>query len=127
MDELGRSVPPLKEVLCWPSAPQTARREMAQPSPPPVCRRDAGFQRSTASVTKVALFHYTTKSKQDFEVKRQRGSAVEKTAKPWSFFHLIAKCGPTDAAHACVFEERLLPGLCVTAAVCAIHLLIMRL
>lgn len=110
---------PQREVLCWPAATQAPRREGAQPSAPPACRRDAGFLRSTASVAKVALFHYATKSEQDFAVKMQRGSAIEGKGKPWSFFHLMAKCGPTLAAHAFVFQERLLPGLlCCCSSVC---------
>lgn len=92
VDELERPVPLQDTVLCAPHAAAAGRRAAAQPPPRSRCHRDAGFQRSSASVTRVALFHYATKSEQDFVVKVQRGSAMKKTGKPWSFFHQVQRC-----------------------------------
>eukprot|EP00892_Ulva_mutabilis_P000947 jgi/Ulvmu1/10853/UM007_0027.1 len=91
VDEMARPVPLQDNVLCEPRAVAAGRRAAGRPPPKRRCHRDAGFKRSTASVAKAALFHFATKSEQDFEVKVHRGSAMQVTGKKWTFFHQIAQ------------------------------------
>ena len=45
-----------------------------------------------ASITRVALFHYVTKSRFDYDVKMQRGSGMTQKVKPLSFYEGIERC-----------------------------------
>lgn len=45
------------------------------------------------SVARVALFHYVTRSRDDFAAKHARGSGMSRTGKSWVFFEAITKCG----------------------------------
>lgn len=49
------------------------------------------FPSGRPSVERIALFHYVTKSLQDFQMKSKRGSGMG-NHKPITFFHAIEKC-----------------------------------
>ena len=59
---------------------------------PELCIRMPSASVQPASITRVALFHYVTKSRQDYDVKMQRGSGMSRKVKPLSFFEGIARC-----------------------------------
>ena len=54
-----------------------------------------------ASVERVALYHFATKSWQDFSVKMQRGSGMSKSAKTAEYFNDLARCGDSFQRCAC--------------------------
>jgi hypothetical protein len=45
-------------------------------------------------VDTVALFHYATKSREDFAAKVARGSAMSAAVKRWEWFDQLAECAP---------------------------------
>lgn len=95
-----RPVPHQNSIMCRPQDGETgSRAARAGEAPQAPCHLDAGFQRSQATAAKIGIFHYTTKSRQDFEVKVHRGSAMRETGKPWSFFDQIDKCVPLASGH----------------------------
>ena len=86
-------LPHLKSMACLKEAPEEVggRRAAAGDPAPPRCYPDAGFQTSDATVSKIALFHYVTRSRQDFEVKSRRGGG-NGNPKTWSFFDATERC-----------------------------------
>ena len=64
--------------------------------PTTVCKLNPGslFKQREASVERLALFHYTTKSEEDFRIQPQRRGGINSTPKPQSFFLTWAKCAP---------------------------------
>lgn len=83
--ESGNKVTPRSKEVCLPKA---ALKDAGQPR----CYRDAGSMRFPPSVDKVALFHFTTKSHEDFAAKLSRGSAMTHRGKNWRFFERVARC-----------------------------------
>lgn len=80
------------------------------------CRRDAGFMKRSAHVQRVALFHYTTKSHEDYEKKIARGHSNMRTGKGWPFFENVQTfatetggiCGePSEKGKLCCPAEQL--------------------
>jgi hypothetical protein len=53
----------------------------------------AGFMKRSAHIQRVALFHYTTKSREDFAHKVARGANGPRV-KDWTFFASMQKCAP---------------------------------
>jgi hypothetical protein len=53
----------------------------------------AGFMKRSAHIERVALFHYTTKSREDFAHKVARGANGPRV-KDWTFFASMQKCAP---------------------------------
>lgn len=45
-----------------------------------------------ASADYVALFHYATRSREDFEIKQARGQGGSKVGRPWTFFNELERC-----------------------------------
>ena len=61
---------------------------------------------SNPTVDRVALFHYATKSWEDFEVKMARGSGMSTQDKDSSYFDAIKRCAPlAPVAAAVLFED----------------------
>lgn len=61
----------------------------------PQCYHDAGASWGDVTVTKVALFHFATKSRQDYAIKLARGSAMSvNRRKSWDTFNSLAECAP---------------------------------
>lgn len=58
----------------------------------PECLPVPGSTAEWPSVERVALFHYVTRSEEDFARKMERGGGQNAEPKPWSYFHDIAKC-----------------------------------
>ena len=56
------------------------------------CHLTAAPMRQNATVDKVALFHYATKSLQDFNAKIKRGSGMSYAAKDHGWFNAIKEC-----------------------------------
>lgn len=87
-------------------------RTMAQPNENGLYRYPTpGFMMSPPSFRRIALYHYMTKSRQDFVDKRTRGSGTAKI-RTWDEFDEVSRC----AAHR-VLAVRSLPvshvgGLC---------------
>jgi len=50
-----------------------------------------GFMMSPPSIDKIALYHYITKSRQDFVDKRSRGSGTAKV-RTWDEFDEVSRC-----------------------------------
>ena len=50
-----------------------------------------GFMMSPPSIERIALYHYITKSRQDFVDKRSRGSGTAKV-RTWDEFEDVSKC-----------------------------------
>ena len=50
------------------------------------------------SVERVAVFHYATKSWQDFAAKMKRGSGMSRSAKKEDYFTSLAKCASSSSA-----------------------------
>lgn len=44
-----------------------------------------------ASIARVALFHYVTRSRADFAAKAARGGGLNPVGKPWNFFDSVAR------------------------------------
>jgi hypothetical protein len=65
------------------------------------CHPDAGFMKRSASVQRAAIFHYTTKSHEDFERKVARGSAIRENGKGWDFFGAMVTCVDPPYMRAC--------------------------
>ena len=86
VNEIWREIKPRNKNVCLP-------REAALRPGGDRCYQDAGCMHSSASVTRVALFHFTTKSEADFAAKLDRGSAMTHRGKNWSFFERVARCG----------------------------------
>ena len=53
---------------------------------------EAGITKELASVERVALMHYGTKSREDFEVKVARGPGGHGGAKKLDYFERLAQC-----------------------------------
>eukprot|EP00892_Ulva_mutabilis_P000949 jgi/Ulvmu1/10855/UM007_0029.1 len=84
VNELGREIEPRYKSLCLPRGADT-------PDSGVRCYQDAGSMQPASSVAKVALFHYTTKSRADFAAKLERGSAMTHRGKNWLFFQRVAR------------------------------------
>lgn len=52
----------------------------------------ASLPRSKASVERIALFHYTTRSWEDFEMKMERAGGLNPRGKGVGYFKFWAKC-----------------------------------
>lgn len=61
------------------------------------CFLSAGAIGEPATATKIALYHYATKSLQDFSEKMQRGSGMSKGSKGMDYFAEISRCSPLSA------------------------------
>jgi hypothetical protein len=56
---------------------------------------------------KIAIFHYITRSREDFEAKLERGSGVPGFARDETWFQSIEKCAldfPLHISRACLFQ-----------------------
>eukprot|EP00892_Ulva_mutabilis_P000948 jgi/Ulvmu1/10854/UM007_0028.1 len=85
VDEQLRPVPEKNNRVCLPHGvvPWDDR---------PNCYLDAGAAHHIASVTKAALFHYATRSRQDYAAKLARGSAMSRRRrKSWATFNALAE------------------------------------
>jgi len=89
VNEERRDIRPRYKVVCLPDAAAALRGD---PGDVARCYHDAGSLRNPASVATAALFHFTTKSQQDFDAKLSRGSAMTHRGKNWSFFERVARC-----------------------------------
>ena len=56
------------------------------------CRPVPGSEGEVPVATRVALFHYVTRSEEDFRRKQARGGGQNRDAKPWTYFEAISKC-----------------------------------
>ena len=56
------------------------------------CYKSAEPLYRNGTVERVALFHYATKSEEDFKNKMQRGSGMSLRAKGYDYFNEIQKC-----------------------------------
>ena len=68
----------------------------------------ASLPRSKASVERVALFHYTTRSREDFDLKMARAGGLNPRGKPLGYFTVWAKC----ASLACCLVALIAQVLC---------------
>jgi hypothetical protein len=44
------------------------------------------------SVDRLALFHYATRSREDFAIKQTRGGGNTRVGKSWSYFDILSRC-----------------------------------
>jgi hypothetical protein len=58
------------------------------------CFQTPGALLKPPAAEKVALFHYATKSREDFKRKLTRGSGMSKATKDWSYFEELVGCAP---------------------------------
>lgn len=58
------------------------------------CFQSSGPMIQPARAVKVALFHYATKSLEDFTTKMSRGSGMSAATKNMDYFGEISRCGP---------------------------------
>jgi hypothetical protein len=68
----------------------------------PECLPVPGSRYKQPSTDRVALFHYVTRSREDFAYKQQRGGGQNKDAKPWSYFEHIKECAFCSTLGRCI-------------------------
>lgn len=61
------------------------------------CYRTANPLFRHGTVDDVALFHFATKSEEDFKTKMDRGSGMGFAVKQWAYYDEIKECGPPPA------------------------------
>ena len=66
------------------------------------CYEMPGAASKESSVESVALFHFATKSWEDFDAKMKRGSGMSKSKKTRDYFDRIAECVPCMHLDVCV-------------------------
>lgn len=93
VDEKFEPIPFRRKVVCAYVGPSNSPSRFKPPNSLSYddpnskdCRNDAGFMKRSAHVHRVALFHYTTKSHEDYEKQIARGHSNMKTGKGWPFF-----------------------------------------
>jgi hypothetical protein len=71
-----------------------------------VCRPYPGWalSKDKASVDRIALFHYTTRSLEDFHIKQARAGGNNPNGKPDSYFNVMARCGSSLANSVLLFN-----------------------
>lgn len=62
------------------------------------CFLSAGAIGEPATATKIALYHYATKSLEDFSEKMHRGSGMSKGSKGMDYFAEISRCVPVTTS-----------------------------
>jgi hypothetical protein len=60
------------------------------------CSWMPGALNRSPTVERIALFHYATKSWEDFSSKMKRGSGMSKSTKTLSYFQQLEQCAPND-------------------------------
>lgn len=104
VDEEMKPIPQYtKKQMCTKVPPATSRAGIpwAAESLPVERKRNGeyctvcpGFRApNPAPIGKVALFHYITRSREDYEIKRSRGGGSTKV-RTWEEFDEFDKCGP---------------------------------
>ena len=93
MNEHGRRVAPR-----YPPPPACLDGTVADPASDLDCRPVPDVQiAGGASAHDIAIFHYLTKSKEDFEAKMERGGGGN-THRKWSHFQIAQRCAPASGA-----------------------------
>ena len=111
-----------RQKLGWRSEPPAACTDgtVRDPSRDPNCRPVPEiYIEDGGTADDIALFHYLTKSKEDFEVKMVRGGGGG-THREWRHFEKIDACAPLAAARSCT---RVLPAYRACRALCDMSLL----
>ena len=70
----------------------------------PTCFQTAGSGSASRSARRVALYHYATKSLEDFASKMARGSGMSKASKRMEYFAEVSRCGAAHRAGLCTFS-----------------------
>lgn len=76
-----------------------SRKDCKGATPKPGCGLTAGsgmqLSMNLATVDRVALVHYVTRSREDFAMKQSRKGGVNgREGKTWSFFNTYERCAP---------------------------------
>jgi hypothetical protein len=91
----------------------------AERSPPPdfveCCTMVAPATERTGTVDKIALFHFATKSEEDFALKQRRGSGMSGGTKTMDYFNQLVKYA--IVAPASLFTSALLPAAFVNSSI----------
>lgn len=90
--------------MCTEVPPAVSAAAEARGAPPKIhqrqdgmfCTGAPGFNAPTQPIAKVALFHYITRSREDFAVKRSRGGGLTKI-RTWEEFDNFDECAPWTA------------------------------
>lgn len=53
------------------------------------------------SVDRVALYHYATRSREDFDIKSARGGGTNRTPKGLTYWHALQECVPAPPRMRC--------------------------
>jgi hypothetical protein len=92
------------------------------------CSTMPGAMNRKPSVHRVALYHYATKSWEDFAAKMKRGSGMSRSAKTKAYFDNLAECALAQLVYSRVARNRgkaqALHGSCVSHRVRAVVALV---
>ena len=86
--------PPLSTITADICASEAAKKTPFEQFSTCCYSMPAALAREHPSVERVALFHYATKSREDFNGKMARGSGMSKRSKTAEYFDGLAECAP---------------------------------
>lgn len=104
MDEDEQTIPKFaKRRMCTKVPPAVSSAAAASGAPPKIrqqrggrfCDNPPGFNARTHPIKKIALFHYITRSREDFAIKRTRGGGTTRV-RTWEEFEEFDKCAPAS-------------------------------
>lgn len=106
LEEVWMPLPKNIQPNQWKGTQCTQAFESSSPQLRIHCYKTAAPLFRNGTVEHVALFHYATKSAEDFKNKMARGSGMSLRAKGYDYFNEILKCAPAtcSCASGLIFE-----------------------
>lgn len=95
LEEFWKPLPKAVQQNQWKIEECNSAYESSSPQLQMHCYKEAEPLFRNGTVDHVALFHFATKSEQDFKLKMARGSGMSQSAKGYSYFNEIFECEPS--------------------------------